>query len=68
MNTVVKSVISIVLFFLGVLCGGLWPYITILPSLGLVGACWIGAVAIWRKRPVDGEGDIFKQQNKLNKD
>ena len=68
MNIVVKIVLSIVLFIIGFLCMGLWPYITVLPSIGLFIASILGIVAIWKKRPVEGEGDIFKNKDKLNKD
>ncbi len=39
---------------------GLWPYITVLPSIGLFTASILGIYAIWKKQPVKGEGDIFK--------
>jgi NADH:ubiquinone oxidoreductase subunit K len=68
MNIAVKIVLSIVLFIIGFLCMGLSPYITVLPSIGLFIASILGIVAIWKKRPVEGEGDIFKNKDKLNKD
>ena len=71
METGVKIVLSIVLGFVGFLCLGLWPYIPgpgVLISIGLFGAAIMGIVAIWKKRPVQGEGDVFKNKDKLNKD
>jgi|TARA_B110000908_G_C10208941_1_gene429198 hypothetical protein len=68
MNIAVKVLLSIVLFIIGFLCMGLWPYITVLPSIGLFIASILGIVAIWKKRKIEGEGDIFKNQDKLNKD
>ena len=47
---------------------GLWPYITILPSFGLFISAILGIYAIWKKQPIKGEGDIFKDRNRLNKD
>lgn len=67
MNIVVKIILSIVLFIIGILCAGLGPYITVLPSIGLFIAAILGIVAIWKKRPIEGEGDIFKNKDKLNK-
>ena len=71
MNTVIKFILSIVLFIIGILCLGLWPYIPgpgVLISIGLFGAAIMGIVAIWKKKKVAGEGDIFKNIDKLNKD
>lgn len=71
MNIAVKIILSIILFIVGFMCMGLWPYIPkvgILVSMGLFGAAIMGIVAIWKKRPVEGEGDIFKNKDKLNKD
>lgn len=71
MNTAVKIILSIVLFIIGFLCMGLWPYIPgpgVLISIGLFGAAIMGIVAIWKKKKVAGEGDIFKNKDKLNKD
>tara|TARA_B110000285_G_C15092382_1_gene599858 strand:+ start:426 stop:623 length:198 start_codon:yes stop_codon:yes gene_type:complete len=65
MNVAVKVLLSIVLFIIGLLCAGLFP--------GLLGAFLfiasiIGIVTIWKKRKIEGEGNIFKNQDKLNKD
>ena len=68
MNIAIKIILSIVLFIVGILCAGLWPYITVLPSIGLFIAAILGIVAIWKKRPIEGEGDIFKNKDKLNKE
>jgi hypothetical protein len=71
MNTGVKIIVSIVLGIVGFLCLGLWPYIPkvgVIVSIGLFGAAIAGIVAIWKQRPVEGEGDIFKNKDKLNKD
>jgi hypothetical protein len=68
MNTAVKVVLSVVLFIIGFLCMGLWPYITVIPCLLLFAGAMIAIVAIWKKRPVEGEGDIFRNKDKLNKD
>lgn len=68
MNIVVKIVLSIILFIIGVLCMGLWPYITVIPSIGLFIASILGIIAIWKKRQVEGEGNIFKNKDKLNKE
>ncbi len=71
MNVLIKIILSIVLLFLGIMGGGIWPYIPgvgILISIGLFAASIIGIVAIWKNKPVQGEGDIFKNKNKLHKD
>lgn len=71
MNTAVKIILSILLFIIGILFMGLWPYIPgpgVLISIGLFGATIMGIVAIWKKKKVSGEGDIFKNKDKLNKD
>jgi hypothetical protein len=71
MNVLIKIILSIALLFLGIMGGGIWPYIPvvgILISVGLFTASIIGIVAIWKKRPVEGEGDIFRNKDKLNKD
>jgi len=71
MNVLVKIILSIVLLFLGIMGGGLWPYIPgpgILISIGLFVASILGIIEIWKKRPVEGEGDIFKNKDRLNKD
>jgi hypothetical protein len=71
MNVLIKIILSIILLFLGIMGGGIWPYIPgvgILISIGLFTASIIGIVAIWKKKPVEGEGDIFKNKDKLNKD
>jgi len=65
MNVAVKVLLSIVLFIIGLLFAGLFP--------GLIGvflfiASFIGISSIWKKRKIEGEGDIFKNQDKLNKD
>lgn len=62
MKKVVKILVSIILFIIGFLCMGLWPYITVLPSLGLFIASILGIYAIWKKQTVKGEGDIFKNE------
>lgn len=64
MNIAVKVLLSIVLFIIGLLFAGLFP--------GFLGALLfissiIGIVTIWKKRKTEGEGDIFKNQDKLNK-
>jgi hypothetical protein len=68
MNKVVKIFLSIVLFIIGFLCMGLWPYITVLPSMGLFIAAILGIRAIWKTKPVEGEGEIFKHKDTLDKD
>jgi hypothetical protein len=68
MKKVVKILISFILFIIGFLCMGLWPYITILLSFGLFISALLGIYAIWKKQPIKGEGDIFKDRNRLNKD
>lgn len=71
MNVVVKVLLSIVIGIIGFLSLGLWAYIPgpgVIVSLGLFGAAIVGIVAIWKKRKIEGEGDIFKNTNKLNKD
>ena len=71
METGVKIVLSIVLGIVGLLCLGLWPYIPgpgVLISIGLFVGAIIGIKAIWSKKKVDGEGDIFKNGDKLKKD
>jgi len=71
MNIAVKIVLSIVIGIVGFLCLGLWAYIPgpgVIVSIGLFGAAVVGIVAIWKPRKVEGEGDIFKNKDKLNKD
>ena len=65
---IIKIIISIIIFITGYLCLGLWPKITVIPSIGLFIASIIGIRAIWKKKKIKGEGDIFKNQDKLNKD
>lgn len=70
MNIIIKLIVSIILGFVGFLCLGLWPYIPgpgVLVSIGLFVAAIIGIVAIWKKPKVDGEGDTFKNIDRLNK-
>jgi hypothetical protein len=64
MKKAVKILLSIIIFIIGFLCMGLWPYITALPSLGLFCASIVGIYSIWKKKTVKGEGDIFKNQVK----
>ncbi len=70
MNTIVKIILSIVIFIIGILCLGAFPYFPgrILVRIGLFSAAMIGIGAIWKKRKVEGEGDVFKNNDKLNKD
>lgn len=71
MNTAVKIILSIVLFIIGILFMGLWPYIPgpgILISIGLFIGAMLGIRAIWAKKKEEGEGDVFKNKDKLNKD
>lgn len=71
MNIAVKIILSIVIGIIGFLCLGLWPYIPgpgVFVSIGLFNAAIVGIVAIWKTRKVEGEGDIFKNKDKLNKD
>ena len=70
MNIIIKLILSIILGIVGILCLGLWPYIPgpgVLVSIGLFVAAIIGIVAIWKKPKVEGEGDIFKNKDRLNK-
>jgi hypothetical protein len=70
MNTGVKVIVSILLVIVALFCLGLWPYIPVvgvLVSLGLAGAAIAGIFAVWKKRPSDGEGDVFKKNDTLNK-
>ncbi len=71
MVTIVKIIVSIIIGLIGFLCLGLWPYIPgpgILISIGLFASAMIGIRAVWAKKKVEGEGDIFKNRDKLNKD
>jgi len=71
MNTGVKVIISIVLLIIGFIClGAPFPYFPgrILVKIGLFGAAMSGIGAVWKSRPVEGEGDVFKNKDKLNKD
>lgn len=71
MNVVVKIILSLVLCIVGLLCLGLWPYIPgpgVLISIGLFVAAIMGIISIWKKPKVDGEGDVFKNKDRLNKD
>jgi hypothetical protein len=71
MNTSVKIMLSVIIGFIGFLCLGLWPYIPgvgVLISIGLFIAAILGIRSIWAKKKQEGEGDIFKNKDKLNKD
>ena len=71
MNTIVKLILSVMLGLLGLFSLGLWVYIPvvgIIISLGLCTGAILGIRAIWQKKKVEGEGDIFKNKDKLNKD
>lgn len=71
MNKAVKIIISIVLLIIGIFClGAPFPYFPgrILVKIGLFGAAISGIGAVWKSRPVEGEGDVFKNKDKLNKD
>jgi hypothetical protein len=71
MNIVVKILVSILIFIVGFMCLGLWPYIPkvgVIVSIGLFSTAMIGIREVWRKKPVEGEGDIFKNKDQLNKD
>jgi len=71
MKTPVKIILSILLFIIGFFFLGVpMPYFfgRILLRIGLFGAAIVGIVAIWKSRKVEGEGDIFKNKDKLNKD
>jgi hypothetical protein len=51
----------------------LWPYIPV-PLLGisisiaLSAACVMGIRSIWKTKKIEGEGDIFKNRDILNKE
>ena len=52
MNVLVKIILSILLFIIGFLCMGLWPYIPgpgVIVSIGLFVASIAGIAAIWKK-------------------
>lgn len=71
MSTIVKIILSIVLFLIGFFFLGVpmpFFYGRILVRIGLFGAAMMGIAAIWKTRKVEGEGDIFKNKDKLNKD
>jgi hypothetical protein len=73
MNKAGKILASIFMGILAFLCLGLWPYIPV-PLLGisisiaLSGACIMGIRSIWKTKKVEGEGDIFKNRDTLNKE
>ena len=53
MNTLTKILASIFLLFVGIMLGGIWPYIPgpgILISIGLFVTCIIGIVSIWKNK------------------
>ena len=66
MNIFVKILLSVVILFVGVMCMGLWPYIPgpsgVLVSIALFIGCVVAVISIWKKRPKDGEGDVFKNR------
>lgn len=71
MNTGVKIILSLIIGIIGFLCLGLWPYIPgpgVIISIGLFVGSILGIRAIWAKKKVDGEGDVFKNKDRLNKD
>ncbi len=71
MNTGVKIILSVIIGIIGFLCLGLWPYIPgpgVIISIGLFVGSILGIRAIWAKKKVDGEGDVFKNKDRLNKD
>ena len=71
MNKGVKIILSVIIGIIGFLCLGLWPYIPgpgVLISIGLFVGAILGIRAIWAKKKEDGEGDVFKNKDKLNKD
>lgn len=71
MNTIVKLILSVMLGLLGFFSLGLWVYVPvvgIIISLGLCTGAILGIRVIWQKKKVEGEGDIFKNKDKLNKD
>ena len=71
MNTAVKIIISIVLLIIGIFClGAPFPYFfgRILVKIGLFGAAMYGISEVWKRRPIEGEDDVFKNKDKLNKD
>jgi len=71
MNKIVKLIVSFIIGVIGFLSLGLWPYIPgagMLVSFGLFVAAILAIIAIWKKPRVDGEGDIFKNKDKLSKD
>ncbi len=67
MRIFVKLIISIVFVFLGLLLTGLTAKISLNLSLAVLISVIIGVYAVWKKRRVKGEGDIFKDGSKLNK-
>ncbi len=65
MQNFAKFFVSLIIFIIGFLFAGLFP--------GLLGAvlfvsALIAIGAIWRKRRIQGEGDIFKNEHSLKKD
>ena len=71
MSIIVKIILSVIIGIIGFLCLGLWPYIPgpgVLVSIGLFVAALLGIRAIWTKKEQEGEGDIFKNKDRLNKD
>ena len=70
MNFFAKLLLSIILGVIGLFSLSLWVYIPIVGmiiSIGLCVSAVLGIQKIWKTKKVEGEGDIFKYTDKLNK-
>lgn len=65
METIVKLIVSLVILFIGIMLAGTFPGII---GVFLFAGAIIAISAVWRKRKVEGEGDVFKNERTLNKD
>jgi hypothetical protein len=71
MNFVAKLLLSVVLGIIGFLSLGLWVFIPIVGTIVSIGLCIsavLGIQKIWQPKKVEGEGEIFKYSDRLNKE
>ncbi|MFY7667974.1 MAG: hypothetical protein ACOVQG_04475 [Crocinitomicaceae bacterium] len=69
MNVFVKIILTIILLFLGIMGGGIWPYIPvfgIIISIGLFISSIYAIVQIWKKRPVESIVQKLKEESSTN--
>ena len=67
----IAKILLLLLGLIGFISLGLWVFIPIVGTIISIGLCIsaiLGIQKIWQPRKVEGEGDIFKNKDKLNKD